>query len=229
MLLSRALPASESKPKGRTVWQITLGVGRFLRYPQTWLIISGSSAAALPLAICSSIYPLYLANLHFGEQWIGFAVSLRAAGPIAIGLLFATWITPARQQWLYALGMMVMALGLIGSGLSQQYFLLTLFIVTMGAGGGVMDLLYQVQAAALSHASNRSMAMASMGLGWNISPFVGPLMVGWLVDMWGFEFAFLVAGCFLLAVGAGTRLWFHLCGLDERSLNEFVRKEYYPA
>ncbi len=229
MLLSLALPASEAKPRGRTVWQITLGVGRFLRYPQTWLIISGSSGAALPLAISSSIYPLYLAYLHYGEQWIGVAVSLRAAGPIAIGLLFAALITPARQQAIYALGMVIMALGLIGSGLWEQYVLLTLCVVVMGAGGGVMDLLYQVQASALSHASNRSMAMASTGLGWNISPFLAPLIVGWLVDMWGFEVAFIAAGCFLLAVGAGTRLWFYLCGLDERALSEFVRKEYHPA
>ncbi len=228
-LLSLALPASDAKPKGRSVWQITMGVGRFLRYPQIWLIISGSGAAALPQAICASIYPLYLAYLHYGEQWIGLAVSLRTVGPIAIGLLFAMLITPARQQSAYALGIIVLALGLIGSGLGQQYVLLILCIIAMGAGGGIMDLLYQVQAAALSRASDRSMAMASTGLGWNLSPFFAPLIVGWLVEMWGFELAFLAAGCFLLLAGAGTRLWFHLCSLDERALRKFVGKESSPV
>jgi MFS family permease len=221
-LLSLALPPSETKPKGRTVWQITLGVGRFLRYPQTWLIISGSGAAALPLAMCASIYPLYLAYLNYGEQWIGLAVSLRSVGPIIIGLLFATLITPARQQLIYALGMVVLAIGLIGSGLLEQYVLLSLCIIVMGAGGGVMDLLYQVQASALSRASDRSMAMASTGMGWNLSPFFMPLVVGWLVEMWGFELAFLATGFFLLLVSAGTRLWFHLCALDERTLRDVV-------
>ncbi|HEU4345013.1 MAG TPA: MFS transporter [Candidatus Binatia bacterium] len=228
-LLSLALPPSEAKPKGRTVWQITQGVGRFLRYPQTWLIISGSGAAALPQAMCASIYPLYLAYLNYGEEWIGLAVSLRAAGPIAIGLLIAVLITPARQEPTYAVGMVLLGIGLIGSGIWHQYFLVSLCIIALGAGGGVMDLLYQVQASALSHASNRSMAMASTGMGWNISPFFMPLIVGWLVEMWGFEFALVATGCFMLLVGAGTRLWFQLCALDERALREFVSKESDPV
>ncbi len=228
-LFSLALPPTDAKPKGRTVWQITLGVGRFLRYPQTWLIISGSGAAALPQAMCASIYPLYLAYLNYGEQWIGAAVSLRAVGPIAIGLLFAVWITPARQKAIYACGMVVLAIGLIGSGLSNQYFLLSLCIVAMGAGGGVMDLLYQVQASALSRASDRSMAMASTGMGWNLSPFFMPLIVGWLVEVWGFEIAFLITGCLLLLAAVGTRLWFHLCALDERALSKFGKQESYLA
>ena len=228
-LLSLALPPTDPKPKNRTVWQITLGVGRFLRYPQTWLIISGSGAAALPQAMCASIYPLYLAYLSYGEQWIGAAVSLRAVGPIVIGLLFAVLITPARQKAIFASGMIVLGIGLIGSGLSDRYFLLSLCIVAMGAGGGVMDLLYQVQASALSRAGDRSMAMASTGMGWNLSPFFMPLIVGWLVELWGFEIAFLIAGSILLVGGAGTRLWFRLCALDERTLSNFGSKEKYLA
>ena len=230
-LLSFALPLTEAKPKGRTVWQITLGVGRFLRYPRTWLIITASGAAALPMAMCLSIYPVYLAHLNFGEQWIGVALSFRSLGPIVAGLLLGVWITTARQRLFYGLGMVVLGVSLVASGYLEQYFLLILCIILLGAGGGVMDLLYQVQASALSQASDRSMAMASTGMGWNISPFFMPLIVGWLVEVWGYEIAFLVSGLFLVLAGAGTHFWFHLCALDEGVFAKLVGKESetYPA
>lgn len=214
-LMSLGLTQPKAKPKGRTVWQITLGVGRFLRYPRTWLIISASSAAALPMAMCFSIYPIYLAHLNYGEQWIGLAVSLRSLGPIATGLLLGVWITPARQRLVYCLGMVVLGVCLIASGYLERYFLLSLTIILLGVGGGVMDILVQVQASALSQVSDRSMAMASTGMGWNFSSFFIPLIVGWLVETLGFEIAFLVSGLFLMLIGAGTNFWFRICALDE--------------
>ncbi|MCZ6450006.1 MAG: MFS transporter [Deltaproteobacteria bacterium] len=230
-LMSLALTQSEAKPKGRTVWQITLGVGRFLRYSRTWLIITVSGAAALPMAMCSSIYPVYLAHLNFGEQWIGLAVSVRSLGPIAIGLLLGVWITPVRQRLIYGLGMVVLGFCLIASGYLDRYFLLGLLIILLGAGGGIMDLLAQVQASALSQASDRSMAIASMGMGWNLSAFFVPLVTGWLVEMLGFEIAFLVSGLFLMLIGAGTNFWFRICALDEGAFTKLVSKESetYPV
>jgi len=134
-LMSLTLTQSEAKPKGRTVWQITLGVGHFLRYSRTWLIISASGAAALPMAMCASIYPVYLAHLNFGEQWIGVAVSVRSLGPIAIGLLLGVWIAPVRQRLIYGLGMVVLGVGLIASGYLERYFLLGLLIIFLGGRG----------------------------------------------------------------------------------------------
>ncbi|MCZ6449581.1 MAG: MFS transporter [Deltaproteobacteria bacterium] len=224
-LMSLALTQPMAKPKGRTVWQITLGVGHFLRYSRTWLIITVSGAAALPMAMCISIYPVYLAHLNFGEQWIGLAVAVRFLGPIPIGLLLGTWITPARQRLVYGLGMVVLGFCLIASGYLDRYFLLGLIIILLGAGGGIMDLLAQVQASALSQASDRSMAIASTGMGWNLSSFFIPLTVGWLVEMLGFEIAFLISGLFLILIGAGTKFWFRLCALDEGVFTKLVSKE----
>ena len=213
-LLGFALPQSEAKPVGRSVWQIARGIGRSLRYPRTWLIISGSGAASLPMAMTVSIYPVYLAHLNFGEQWIGLAISLRSLGPIAIGLLMGASITLSRQRFFYGLGMIILGLCLVGSGFLDRYWLLIFCIVALGAAGGVMDLLQQVQAAAMSGTSDRSVAMASTGMGWHIVPFFLPIIVGWLVEMWGFNFAFLLTGLFLVLIGAFTSLWFRLLAPD---------------
>jgi MFS family permease len=227
-VLSLALSQPKAKPKGRTVWQITLGVGRFLRYSRTWLFITASGAAALPTAMCMSIYPVYLAHLDYGEQWIGVALALRSLGPIVTGLYLGVWVTPARQKLFYGLAMVVLGVSLVASGYLERYLLLALCIVILGAAGGVMDLLYQVQASMLSQASDRSMAMASTGMGWNLSPFFMPLIVGWLVELHGFEIAFLVSGLFLMLIGMGTNLWFRLCALDEGAVAKLVGKGTEP-
>ena len=98
----------------------------------------------------------------------------------------------------------------MASGLTDDLILLVLFIAALGAAGGILDLLYLVPAAELSKAGDRSIAMASMGLGWNLAPFLTPLLVGWLAEVRGFRFAFLAAGLFFLVVSAGTRLWHRL-------------------
>lgn len=209
-ILGLALPHIDPKPRGRTIFEITAGIGRFLRYRQVWLMITISSAAALPPTLTQSLYPLYLAHLNFGEQWIGLTLSLRALGPIFVGLVLGSLITPARQKAIYALGMATLGIFLVGSGLTRNFLLLGLCVAFLGTAGSLMDLLYQVQASELSRAGDRSVVMASMGLGWNISPFFAPLIVGWLAEVAGFGVAFLTAGGFFLLMAAGTTLWHRL-------------------
>ena len=82
-----------------------------------------------------------------------------------------------------------------------------------------MDLLYQVQAAEFSRVGDRSVAMASTGLGWILCPFITPMIVGWLAQVQGFRLAFLAAGLFFLLMAAGTHLWHRLL-LPAGSLGE---------
>ena len=210
VVLSLAFPHVEPKPSGRTLWKITRGMGRFLGYRHIWLAISVSFAAALPSALTQSIYPIYLAFLDYQERWIGLLVSLRTLGPLMIGLMLGSFITISRQRGIYALGMAGLGLFLAATALAENSLSLGFVIVALGAAGGVMDLLYQVQAAEFSSVGDRSVAMASTGLGWILCPFITPMIVGWLAQVQGFQLAFLVAGLFFLLVAAGTRLWHRL-------------------
>lgn len=209
-LLGLALPDVDPKPSHRTVWQITSGIGRFLRYPQVWLVISVSYAAALPVSLTVSVYPIYLSELGYGEQWIGTALSFRAMGPVLIGLALGSLITAARRKGLYALGMSALGLSLVGSGLTERILLIGFCIGVLGAAGGMLDLLYQVLASEMSNAGDRSMAMASMGLGWNLSFLSIPVMVTWLVEVQGFQFALLSTGAVSLLAALGTPMWHRL-------------------
>jgi MFS family permease len=210
VVLSLAFPRMEAKPSGRTFWQITQGIGGFLGYRHIWLAISVSFAAALPSSLCQSIYPLYLAFLDYREQWIGLLISFRTFGPLMIGLMLGPFISISRQRGIYALGMAGLGLFLMATVLSEKPWSLAIVIVVLGAAGGIMDLLYQVQAAEFSRAGDRSVAMASTGLGWILCPLITPMIVGWLAQVQGFQPAFLFTGLFFLLMAAGTALWHRL-------------------
>ncbi len=161
-------------------------------------------------ALTQSIYPVYLSQLGYGEQWIGFTVALRAIGPIASGLMLAPLITPSRQVGIYAAGIAALGIFIISSGLMEHLILLALCLAALGTASGLMDVWYQVRATQLSSPSDRSVSMASMGLGWNLAYIVTPMAVGWLAQIQGIRFALLATGCFLLLFACGTRLWHRL-------------------
>jgi len=210
VVLGFALPAIEKKPTGRSVWQITMAMGRRLCRAHTWLVISASGGAAVPFALTQSVYPVYMTQLNFPEQWIGPAVALRSLGPVLTGLVLGPFITIQREKRLYAMGMAGLALFVLGSGGSGQLMMVGLCIAGLGICGGLMDLLNQVQAVEMSQASDRSAVMASTGLGWNIAPMVLPIVLGWLAETQGFTLTFLVTGAFFLSVALGTPLWYRL-------------------
>ncbi len=226
VVLSLGFPHIEPKPSGRALWEITQGIGRFLGYRHIWLAISVSFAAALPSTLSQSIYPVYLVFLDYQEQWIGLLISLRVLGPLMIGLMLGSFIAISRQRGIFALGMVGLGLFLVATGLAEKPLTLGFVIVALGAAGGIMDLLYQVQAAEFSRAGDRSVAMASTGLGWILCPLITPMIVGWVAQVHGFKVAFSVAGLFFLLTAAGTRLWHRLLAPREASPIGFVPTEF---
>lgn len=204
------VPAIARKPGGRGVWQIVMTMGRGLCRAHTWLVISASGAAAVPFALTLSLYPVYMTELDFPEQWIGVAVALRSLGPVFTGLLLGSLVTVHRERLLYALGMAGLGTFVFGSAGSEHLLAVGLCIAGLGMAGGLMDLLNQVQAVAISRASDRSSVMAATGLGWNISPMILPILLGWLAETQGFRTTFVVAGAFFLVVGLSTPLLYRI-------------------
>jgi len=189
VLLGLFLPRVERKPSGRTVWQIT------------------AFGAALPSTLTQSLFPVYLSQLNYGEQWIGLTISGRGVGTVAIVLILGPLITPPRLMGFFVLGTTGLGIFVASSGLLEELYLLGPCIVAVGAAGGVLDLWYQVQATELSEARDRSMALATTSLGWPLSLIIAPLLLGWLADTKGFQFTFVVTGMFFLLVAAGSGLW----------------------
>lgn len=206
-LIGLALPHAPRKPSGRTVWEITAGIGAFLRHPPVWLGVFASFAAALPSTLTQSLFPVYLSQLGYGEQWIGLTVSGRALGTIAMVLILGSLMTAPRLMGFFALGMGGMGIFIAVSGLLEQIYFLAPCIMAVGASSGTLDLWYQMQATELSEERDRSMAMATTSLGWPLSLIMAPLLLGWLADTRGFKFTFVVTGMFFLTVALVSRMW----------------------
>jgi MFS family permease len=216
-LISLDLPRVEPKPGDRSVWRIVAGIGPFLRHRRVWLAISISFAAAIPPTLTASIYPIYLGTLEYSEKWIGVALSARSLGPVFTGLMIGALFTPDRQVRIYALGMAGVGIFLAGTGLTESLLFVAISIAALGAAGGVMDLLYQIQASEISKAGDRTVAMATMGIGWILCPLITPLALGWLAETHGFRVAFLVGGAFFLLMAFGAPLWHRLLAPEESS------------
>ncbi len=210
MLLGFALPPIRSKPDGRTVWQVTVGMSRRLIERRTWLLLTSSCAAAVPFGITQSIYPVYLSGLSFPEGWISVVIAVRSIGPVVIGLALGSEITIAREKVFYAVSMGGLGVCILATAWTQGLLLLGLCIAGLGMAGGVADLLNQVQAVDLSRASDRSAVMAATGLGWNMAPMALPLLLGWAANAWGFGAMFLATGCFFLVIAMGTPLVYRI-------------------
>ena len=210
MLLGFALPPIRLIPGGRTVWQTTVGMSRRLIERRTWLLLTSSCAAAVPLGITQSVYPVYMSGLGFAEGWISVVIAVRSIGPVVIGLALGSKITIEREKAFYAVSMGGLGLCILGSAWTGGWVPLALCITGLGLAGGVADLLNQVQAVDLSRASDRSAVMAATGLGWNMAPMALPLLLGWAADAWGFGSMFFATGCFFLLVALGTPLVYRI-------------------
>ena len=166
--------------------------------------------SALPFSLSMSFYPLLLAHNGYGEETTGVVVALRAVGAIAAGLIAGRFVrTGPETLWPLACALAVAA----GVGLLPALNHLTpigLWMLVVGFGSGAMTLYFQITIAESSRPGERGAALALGGLGWSLSHFSTPLIMGFLADRYGIVPAFHVLGVLALgfAVGIGLmRRW----------------------
>jgi MFS family permease len=76
-----------------------------------------------------------------------------------------------------------------------------LLMVAVGLASGIMTLFFQMLISEISTADNRGSALALGGLGWGLSHFSTPLVMGYLTDHLGILPAFYILGGFAFAWG----------------------------
>jgi MFS family permease len=155
--------------------------------------------SALPFSLSVSFYPLLLANYGYGEEASGILVSLRAVGAIAAGLIAARFVRTGPQSlWPVASGVAVAAaVGLLPT--VNHAVPIGLWMLVVGLGSGVMTLYFQITIAESSRSEERGAALALGGLGWGVSHFTTPLIMGFLADRYG-----IVAGFYVIAIMAAA-------------------------
>jgi MFS family permease len=181
-----------------------------LRHPIILYSVVCAYVSALPFSLSISFYPLLLAYYEYGEESSGLLVSLRAVGSIAASLLVGRFVrTGPETPWPVICALAVAAaIGLLPT--LNHVAPIALWMLVVGAGSAAMTLYFQITIAEASRPEERGSALALGGLGWSISHFSTPLIMGYLADRYGIVHGFYVVGFFALACAlaiAGMRRW----------------------
>jgi len=166
--------------------------------------------SALPFSLSMSFYPLLLAHYGFEAEASGVLLALRAVGSIAAGLLVARFArTGPETLWPVWSGVAVaLSVGLLPA--INHAAPIALLMLAVGFGSGAMTLYFQITLSESSRASERGAALALGGLGWGLSHFSTPLIMGFIADRVGIVYGFYVLGALALACTAAialTRRW----------------------
>ena len=180
--------------------------GALARMPILYYAIMCAYLSALPFSLSMSFYPLLLQHLGYGAEASGVLLALRAVGGIGAGLLVARFVhTGPASPWPVVAGVAVAAaVGLMP--LVEHWGAIGAFLFAVGVGSTLMTIYFQVTIAEVVPSEMRGSAMALGGLGWGISHFTTPLIMGLLAERYGLVAGFYVLGAMALAT-AGIVGW----------------------
>ena len=150
--------------------------------------------SALPFSLSISFYPLLLAQQGYGEESSGVLVALRAVGSIAASLVASRFVRSGPQTlWPVYCGIAVaIAVALVPT--VNHPVPIALWMLVVGAGSAAMTLYFQITISEASRVEQRGSALALGGLGWSVSHFTTPLIMGFLADRYGLVTGFYVIG-----------------------------------
>lgn len=166
--------------------------------------------SALPFSLSISFFPLLLATYGYSEETSGVLVSLRAVGSIAASLLVARFARSGPETlWPVVCGIVVAAsIGFLP--VWNHVVPIGACLLLVGAGSAAMTLYFQITISEVSTPEQRGSALALGGLGWSLSHFSTPLVLGVLADRYGLVPGFYALALLALATAliiAWTRRW----------------------
>ena len=162
---------------------------RIIRYAVLCAYLS-----ALPFSLSISFYPLLLAHYGYGEETSGVLVALRAVGSIAASLVASRFVHSGPQTlWPVYCGIVVAAAVAFVPTLNHPVPI-GFWMLLVGAGSAAMTLYFQITISEASPAAQRGSALALGGLGWAVSHFTTPLIMGFLADRYDIVTGFYAVG-----------------------------------
>jgi MFS family permease len=166
--------------------------------------------SALPFSLSISFYPLLLAQFGYAADGSGVLLAMRALGAIAAGLIVGRFVRTGPQTlWPVVCGVAVAAsVGLLP--LANHVVPIAFWMLVVGVGSAAMTLYFQITISEASRVEERGSALALGGLGWSVSHFTTPLLMGVLADRLGLVTGFYAIGTLALACAlfiAWARRW----------------------
>jgi len=173
-----------------------------LRRRAIYFAILCAYVSALPVSLSVSFYPILLVEQGFASDATGWLLALRAVGSIASGIALAHLVRRAADRGAPFASALVSAVSVGVAAVMPHPLWVGTFLFALGVASGLMTVYFQILISAISTAEQRGSAMALGGLGWGLSNFTTPLLVGFLRDAFDIHFAFYVLGAVVFVAAA---------------------------
>jgi len=146
----------------------------------------------------------------------------------AIVLPLAGWFsTLFGRKRFYMACVVVFTVSSLLCGLAPNLWMLILFRVLQGIGGGAMQPISQAILVESFPKKKQGMAMAVYGMGVVLAPIIGPTLGGWITDDYSWRWIFLInIPVGLLSLALTTILVFDPPYLERKSLRNGLRIDY---
>jgi DHA1 family multidrug resistance protein-like MFS transporter len=159
-----------------------------------WFAVACAYISALPFSLGMSFYPLLLVGQGFSSDAAGWMLALRAVGSVAAGVGAAHFVRRVSVRSIPVATALSVGLAVLGAAAFHHAAPVSALLLLVGFGSGVMTLYFQLLISDLSTIEARGSALALGGLGWGLSHFSTPLLMGVLKDTYGIETAFYAMG-----------------------------------
>jgi len=159
-----------------------------------WFAVACAYISALPFSLGMSFYPLLLVGQGFSSDAAGWMLALRAVGSVAAGVGAAHFVRRVSTRSIPVATALAVGLAVLGAAAFHHPVPVSALLLLVGFGSGVMTLYFQLLISDLSAIEARGSALALGGLGWGLSHFSTPLLMGALKDAFGIDTAFYAMG-----------------------------------
>jgi len=181
---------------GVAVQKITLPPGSEYRTPGKWLVASsvmiGTFLSVMDATVVNVAMPHMMGS--FGQDlltitWVSTAYSIAEIITITMA---AWWTMLLGRKQLFLASMFLFIVGSVLAGTSRTFGQLIFYRVLQGIGGGSLIPCSQAIARETFPPAEQGMAMALYSMGVVTAPAIGPVVGGWLVDNYGWQWVFFI-------------------------------------
>lgn len=197
-------PAADANPRGEEIAAMFARHGERYRIWAVVTVMLGTFSAVMEATIVNVALPDIIRAFGVGQDRVQL-VSTGFLAATTASMLSSSWAIGRfglRATYLGALWLLMLFSVLAAATGTDHFWLLALCRIAQGAIAGLIQPLAMLAIVDVFPAQQRGRAMSAYGLGIVLSPAIGPVVGGLLVDHFGWRAVFLMTLPFCLAAAA---------------------------
>lgn len=172
--------------------------------------------AGLIYALTASFFPVWLKTLGYSEGLVGSIMTVKLIGSVAAGTIFGVLLKKIKFLYLLQSSLLGSGICFLLVAVSLGPISIVILNICLGFFAGVVTISYQTFAVLNSSEDSRGIVLSTVGLGWALAFFIGPVLFGWVIDTVNVYMAFNYLGIILSVISLFLRSIY----------NYFMRREH---